>query len=204
MNSSLQRGLKTVAGFTLIELLVSMAVASILLGVAVPSLQEAVRDGRLSQVIGPARMALNTARSEAVKAARKVTVCPLATNRSCGTDWNDGLLVFVDNRVVFNETVAVRDAQDVILRVEETDAGNVTLTVFASDNRTAAGLYAPAFIRFGSNGQSNWLNGSLVACDERGVESAQVLNVTLSGEVQTARLAEGVLEDAFGRPVTCP
>ena len=193
-------------GFTLLELVVALAVAAILTGIAVPGFVGVMQDSRLERLIGPTRRALLSARSEAVKGAVEVTVCPRASDTACGTDWNNGLLVFVDGTVVAGETTAVRDADDLVLSVIEPHGTANRLLVFASDDRTASGEYDAGFIRYRFDGRANWENGTLVACDtERGDEHSRALNVTLTGSVQNARpAADGeIVRDVFGREIDC-
>jgi len=83
-------------GFTLIELIVAMAVAGVLLGVAVPSFVQVLKDGRLSSDATCLNLSLFAARSEAVKRSGDVTVCPYGSAAQCGSDWTKGVLVFTE------------------------------------------------------------------------------------------------------------
>ena len=193
-------------GFTLLELLVTLAIGSILAGVAVPSFVGVMQDSRLERLVGPTRRALLTARSEAVKSSIDVTVCPRASDTACGGDWNNGLLVFVDQTVVAGETTAQRDADDPVLTVIEPHGTDNRLLALASDDRTASGEYVPTFIRYRSDGRADWQNGTFVACDtNRGLSHSRALNVTLTGSVQSARTSGGgdIVQDAFGRDIDC-
>ena len=192
-------------GFTLFELVVTVAIAAVLAGVAAPSFVEMTRDARLGGVVDPVRRALVAARSEATRSRRNVTVCPRASDTACGTDWNDGLLVFVDGVVSGSETSATRDADDALLSIVAPHGTDAVLKVFASNDRTAAGRYVPNFIRYGADGRANWQNGSVVACDARGAAHSRALNVTLTGSVREGRTGDaGVALDVFGRAIDCP
>lgn len=188
------------------ELLIVLTISAILLGVAVPSFQSVLQDSRLRTMLDGPRIALFTARSESVKSGVFVTVCPRSSNTACGTDWNNGLLVFVDQNPVPNEVLAVRDSTDIILRVQEAHRKEGQLSVIASNDRTAAGEFLPNYIRFSSTGQADWASGSIIACDSRGHISAQALNVVLTGYIQPARAANDgdTVLDVFNRPVNCP
>lgn len=191
-------------GFTLFELVIALAIASILMGFAVPSFISAMRSAELGKVIEPARRALMIARSEAAKRAGDVTVCPRASDTACGSDWNAGLLVFVDGFTVPDEVSATRDGGDTILMIVPPHDTGHSLRVIASDNRTASGAYTPNYIRYGLDGRASWQNGTIIACDERGEEHSRALNVTLVGSMQEA-LSEsgGIVHDVFGREIDC-
>lgn len=193
-------------GFTLVELLITLAITAILLALAWPSFASALQDAELRKLLEQPRMALYAARSHAIKSSSKVTVCPQTNAKQCGTDWSAGLLVFVDSKTIPNEKIAVRDSTDRIVRVVEPSSKHSSLTVYASDDRTAAGIYSPKFIRFSSNGHSDWKNGTVLACDNRGEESALAINVALTGDIRKARPAgdNNFVRDAFGREIDCP
>ena len=194
------------AGFTLIELVITLAIASILMGVAVPSFVSAVQDAKVREVIDPVRRALLLARSEATRSRSQVTVCPRASDTACGSDWDNGLLVFVDSPASPDESVAVRDADDPIIAVMAPHGTANTLKALASNDRTASGEYTPNFLRYSPNGQADWQNGTLIACDaKRGSAHSLALNVTLTGSVQSARSGTdgSTVLDVFGRAIDC-
>ena len=194
------------SGFTLIELIIALAIAAILMGVAVPSFVSVVRDAKLGQVVDPTRRALMLARSEATRSRTNVTVCPRASDTSCGTNWNNGLLVFVDGTFGPTEGSATRDNDDEIVAIMEPHGTDNVLSAMASNDRTASGVFTPNYIRFGFDGRASWQNGSLIACDTvRGAEHSRALNVSLSGSVREARAdgSDTVPEDVFGRSIEC-
>ncbi len=63
------------AGFTLLELIVTIAVASIILGIAVPSFRAMSINNRLATQANDIVGAINLARSEAIKRNRSVSLC---------------------------------------------------------------------------------------------------------------------------------
>ena len=194
------------SGFTLVELVVALAVAAILLGTAAPSFVEVVRDARLRSAVEPIRFALMHARSEAVKGARLVTVCPRAEARQCGDDWSAGTLAFVDSNAPADEALAVRDPDDPVVRDAPAGDADVVVSATGSATRRPGDAGPRAWIRFDGTGRASWGAGTIVACDERGAAHARALVVAPTGDVRGATPASsgGPVRDAFGLPVTCP
>ncbi|GAB2522299.1 GspH/FimT family pseudopilin [Lysobacter humi (ex Lee et al. 2017)] len=76
-------------GFTLIELMVTIAVLAIIIGVAVPSFVSMTHRNRLAAASNEVVAVLQSARMEAVRRNRSVTVCPTADGATCsGSDWS--------------------------------------------------------------------------------------------------------------------
>ncbi|MDD2724768.1 MAG: GspH/FimT family pseudopilin [Methylovulum sp.] len=84
---------KTQIGFTLIELMMTLAIASIVVGIATPSFQSMISNSRLTASTNDFVSALSLARSEAVKRSVRVTV--LRKGPTAGA-WESGWDVFVD------------------------------------------------------------------------------------------------------------
>lgn len=63
------------AGFTIIELMITVAVASILLAIAVPSFNQMIVSGRLTAQSNEMIAAISLARSEAIKRNASVRLC---------------------------------------------------------------------------------------------------------------------------------
>lgn len=90
-------GTKYIRGVTLIELLVAIAIVAIMSAIGIPSFQrykleqqaEAQREAMLNS--------LSTARVAAQRFSVPVNVCPSSDAASCGNDWNQGWIVYLDN-----------------------------------------------------------------------------------------------------------
>ena len=86
-------------GFTLIELMITLVVVSILLATAVPYVGNFTKNNRLITQTNDFVLAIQLARSEAVKRGINTIVCPSTNQTSCSgnaADWEDGWLVFAD------------------------------------------------------------------------------------------------------------
>lgn len=112
-------------GFTLVELLFAVAVMAIVIGVAVPSFQNVVRNMRLTASTNDIVASLQLARSEALKRRAPVTVCTSTDAAFCAdADWNNGWIVFADD----NGDGTRQAAEDLLQSAEEMrDGVDVTL-----------------------------------------------------------------------------
>ncbi|WP_127475940.1 GspH/FimT family pseudopilin [Sulfurivermis fontis] len=99
--------MKNVRGFTLVEVMVTLVVLAIVLSFAVPSFNTLLQDNRMTTRANDVVIALNLARSEAIKRGADATVT------ATGGDWNNGW------------TVAAGGAD---LRIFPATAGTVTIT----------------------------------------------------------------------------
>jgi len=83
-------------GFTLVELMISLTILAILLGMAVPSFNNAVLGGKLSAFSSNLVASTQLARSEAIKRNEIVQVCASSNGTSCGVSsggWEAGWIV---------------------------------------------------------------------------------------------------------------
>lgn len=183
------------------ELLITLTVAAILVGIAAPSFRSMIQQSEQeSHVMGLNGM-LAYARSEAIKRASRVSVCARASGESCGTDWNGGWVVFIDDK----STPGVVDSDEVILKLGDPLPDTIDL----ENKAIVRGVTTPlprSYIRFGPRGLSNWRGGGTFAfCDDRGSKYAMGVNVSMSGDVRrSSRAGDGDLYDAFGNKITCP
>jgi len=176
-------------GLTLVELMITIAVASILLSLAVPSFTTSIRNNRMVTDINELHASLSLARSEAVKRDRNVTMCRSSNGSSCTGNWQDGWIVFVDNN--FNGAV---DAGDEILRQHGALGGGDSLAF----SQTRVIYDSSGLARTGSN-------GTFTLCDSRGAQSAKGLVIGVSGRPRLAidTDSNGIPEDENGNDLAC-
>ncbi len=80
-------------GFTLVELMVTLAVLVILISIAIPSFMNMIQNSRSAALANSIVIALNVARSEAVKRNALVNLCPSSDGATCMAaplDWTVG------------------------------------------------------------------------------------------------------------------
>lgn len=179
-------------GFTLIELLVTMAVASILLGIGIPSFSNAVKNSRVSADYNELTHALYLGRSEAIKTASWVSICPRSAvdAMTCGTttaQWENGWIVFYDNTRAAGAAVTSIDPEDEIISVHPEPRSGNTITARGSVDRTETTASERFYISYRSDGQSDWENGTFTLCDFEEAERSRALNVAPTGDVRPGR-----------------
>jgi type IV fimbrial biogenesis protein FimT len=168
-------------GFTLLELMLVVAIGSILLAIAVPTMGNFIRNSRITSAANDVMAGLHFTRSEAIKRRMPVTLC---TSASAVTDPNPtcaasalltGWIAFVD----LNQS-GQRDAGEAVLMQHE--AMNAQITAQSSVD--------PFVVTYLLNGFGSVPNpAQLVLCDERG-------NTPSAGELSSAR---GILISVTGR-----
>ena len=88
---------KSTKGFTLIELVITLAVAAVIISVALPGFQRLIQNNRVAAIGDEFTAALTYARMEALKQARRVSICASNDGLVCTADWSEGYIVFVDS-----------------------------------------------------------------------------------------------------------
>ncbi len=84
------------AGFTLLELMITLAIAALLIGLAAPSFTNMIKGNQIAAARASISAGIKGARGEAVERKQPVSICPSTDQSTCGGNWNDGWIVFVD------------------------------------------------------------------------------------------------------------
>jgi type IV fimbrial biogenesis protein FimT len=110
-------------GFTLIELVIILALVVIITTLAIPSFQSIINNNQIITTANNLASSLYLARSEALKRGVTVSVCASADQNfdSCGQDWHQGWIVFVNP----NDQNSI---DDLILRVTQVKHQHLTIT----------------------------------------------------------------------------
>lgn len=155
-------------GFTLIELMVTLAIAAILVTVGLPAMTNMVTKSKLSGQVQEFFGAVGFARSEAIKRGASVSICKSNNASSCGGNWSDGWIVFIDSDANGSRNTAVGTTES-ILRVFPAISAGYTLNV------TADLANAVTYDRLGMGSSSA---GRIVFCKDSDETKAKVVFLT--------------------------
>jgi type IV fimbrial biogenesis protein FimT len=201
-------------GFTLMELMVVLALTAILLTLAVPSMRDFMRNGRLATAANDLLHAVSLARTEAIKrqaapgaALRGQTVvCASAdpnapdTALACSYGAMSGWIAFVDA----NSNGQFDRATDTVL---ERGAASSQVTV-KSDNAGIVCFDQTGFQPTNCGGQAPTRN--VVICDVRGNQAvgtdstARAVLITRTGRARVSRVRTDVSAALAAIGASCP
>ena len=161
-------------GFSLIELMIALAVLAILIGMAGPSFARLAGSTRAGNAMSHLTVAFATARIEAVRRGRPVTVCPTDAPNRCRTDgiWDGGWIVFDDAQ----RTAQPADESAVLQRFDALPSG---LALQATQGRP--------YVRFQPSGWSAGSNVSVRLCDRAARQLVGAVVVNNAGRARTER-----------------
>ncbi|MCG9695996.1 GspH/FimT family pseudopilin [Shewanella sp. Isolate11] len=149
---------RIVIGFTLVELMVTIAVAAILLAIGVPSLTSIYESVRVNNNIEKINNILAFARNQAISYGATVNVCAYASATSCGTNWGNGIRVFIT----------------------DADGADHELRAIDGFNSNDAVKGPTATLTFSSEGLSP-SNGSFIYCPRGNSSGSKSVTVSSSG-----------------------
>ena len=163
-------------GFTLIELLTTLGVATILLSIAVPNMQEFKRNSRQTGGINQLLSGMRIARNTAITTNSRVTVCASSNGSACqAVAWANGWIAFVDL-----DADRTLDVNESIFRAGAgVDGLTIASTQFANNF-----VFRPNGRVMGATAAQN--NGQFTVCDDRGADKAKAIMLDLSGRPRVA------------------
>lgn len=166
-------------GWTLLNMLISVSIIAILISLAVPSFSRLMWDQRRVSAVNSLVHGLHLARSEAIKRAQFVVLCPIGAPGAClerAGPWDDGWMVFVN---LDRDHPPQRDPGEPVVHIAPAPAG---VDMFA--NRSAF-VMRPVSVRSS--------NGTVTFCDPAGRMTGRAVIVSYTGRPRTS-----------GRNLRCP
>lgn len=177
--SNIGSGFERVSGFTMIELLMTIAIATIVMTLAIPSFRYVTNSNRIAGEINGLLGDLQFARAEAIKEGRPVTVCISSNGLDCITPnpaaWQNGWIVFSDPA-----NPRIRDNNETILRVQKTFSG--------TDTFVATGFTGITSVTFNREGYASAIpNNTLITLHDATSTQAwtRCLSITFIGQMTT-------------------
>ena len=187
--------MKRQKGFTLIELMTTLGIATILVSVAVPGLQEFKKNSRQRTATNELVSAMRIARNTAITTNSRVTVCASRDGASCqNVSWNNGWIAFVDTN-----SDRTLNGTETILR----SGGPIDGVTIASGQFASFFVYRPNGRAMNANISGN--SGQFTICDDRGNEHAKSIRLDLSGRARAVDPNSYVQEGGgISVSVSCP
>jgi type IV fimbrial biogenesis protein FimT len=161
------------SGFTLVEAVIALAVASVLVGTAVPAWTGAAEAAHASSAQAALLATLTQSISHAALTGSEVVLCP-GDGTGCRdtTDWSGGWIAYADL-----DGDRSRDPNETMLHAESALSGQVHL-------RTTAGRKRLVFQPNGGNAGSNV---TFTLCDGRGAGKATSLVLANDGRFRAGK-----------------
>ncbi len=172
-------------GFSLIELTTTLAIAFILLAVAVPNLRQFFASNLQRSEINTLITHFHLARSEAIKQATRMVLCPSDDNDVCdgSFNWSGGLIIFADENA--NRR---RDTGEAIIGVYQ--SGFESQISINSTNSRRRLTYQP-------DGSSPGSNVTITFCNRDKIIDPKAVIISNSGRM---RISE---RHPDGSPLSC-
>jgi len=178
-------------GFTLIELIVVLALAGIVLGIGIPSLNHLSEQVHAARISRQLMVQVNFARATALNLNRTVTLCPSADGIICSKTGSRHWLVFSDQ----NNNRRIDGDETVYTHTRVPGKGAIRFAVSRGAN----------YMRFEPDGRAIEF-GNITYCPAASNgKYIQSVIVSFNGRPRLARdrNGDGIPEDANGRNISC-
>ena len=160
-------------GTTVFELMVTLSIATILLGIAVPSYESFTNRQRMKAAVSGLHNDLLAARSQSVYRNAVVQACPGNPEHGCSGngEWSNGWIVFEDD----NGDRQHQDGEHLLRHGMPHEA----IVIRSPESRSE--------IRFLPDGSTPGSNGSISLCGRDGPEGARRLVISNIGRIRRDR-----------------
>lgn len=170
--------MRNTRGFTIIELMVTLAVASLLIFIGVPSFTTFIQNNRITSSTNFVVSQINYARSEAVRLNLPVNI---ARTGSVTQDLTDGWQIFSDaGSATGNSAYSASDGDVLLRQFEGYDSGGLQIRVNSPGNQWIAFNQTGLLSEGGSSIQ-------IAVCDDRGVSAGRLITVSTTGRTRVTR-----------------
>ena len=158
------------SGFTLLELVIVVALISIVMAIAIPSMTTFTQNDRLTTNINTLIGHLALARSEAVKRSQQVSICVSNNTVACTAgNWQDGWIVYIDA----DGSNTFTPGEEVLRAQQALDGANTLVTAIGSQvTYDYRGFVTTASI------------GNFLLCDARSGPYGKTIRISTTGRVR--------------------
>lgn len=158
------------SGYTLLELLITLLIVAILATVAVPAMQQFVKNERLVSQINSLMSHMQYARSEALTRHQQVILCASSNGTSCeNVGWEAGWILFTD----LDEDGDVSGG-DSLLKIHDSLKGGNTIASTGG-----------ASVVYDDRGFSPNSNATFSLCDDRGAAYGKSITISVTGRIRS-------------------
>jgi len=177
-------------GFTLLELLMTMAIASIVLTVGIPSFTQTIENNQRITLVNQLLHTLNVARSQAITRGLPISACKSADGATCGSSsvkWDDGWIVFVDDDMDadHNESSDGSGALNTNEEILEVVEGLPDGYSIKADNFSTSLTYQPGGYIVDSSKRKT--SGYFVICQDNDINGSGAVFINIAGKARSGR-----------------
>lgn len=178
------------SGFSLLELLIVISIAATLLTLGTGFIDDTSYRFKANRSISEIQLLLANARSAALFANTKVTLCPLDSQAKCTNDWNQELTLFTDAN-----------------HNRQLDSDESILQKFpASNNKNTLRHFNSLAVGFDGRGFAGYNTGSLSYCYKGTSTLGAVFIISRNGRVRHSKSSSPapLPKTAGGQAIPCP
>ncbi|BFM08982.1 GspH/FimT family pseudopilin [Halioxenophilus aromaticivorans] len=183
-------------GFTLVQLLITLAIASVLSGIALPNFSQLYAQHQATTAANELLSQLRFARTHALSQGRYVSVCAIGEQDKCGTNWARGLYAFYDD----DSDGEIATADDII-RIFPRNQPNAALSLKSFPANANFINYTPL-----GTSMRKYSSGNLVYCPRAGQHTlGRVVIYSASGRAYLGRDKNhnGIPENGSDKDIVC-